>query len=64
MINETITQNWGYPGIEHGDPVTMEYESLRAARADEDPRTVFLSKEFLENNKLHHAGAGVYTSYL
>ena len=64
VINETVTQNWGYPGIELGDPVTMEYERLRASRADDDPRIVFLSKEFLEDKKLHHAGAGVYTSYL
>ena len=64
VINEKITETWGYPGITPGDPVTMEYEKLRAARVDEEPRTIFLSKEFLEKNGRHHAGAGTYTPFL
>jgi hypothetical protein len=64
VINDTVTQTWGYPGIELGDPITVEYEGVRAWREDDDPRIVFMSKEFLENRTLHHAGAGVFTSFL
>ena len=27
VINDTITQTWGYPGIALGDPITVEYEA-------------------------------------
>ena len=64
VINDMVTQTWGYPGIEPGDPITVEYEGVRAWREDGDPRIVFMSKEFLENRTLNHAGAGVFTSFL
>ena len=50
VINDTITNTYGYPGINLGDLVTLEYERLRAWREGDNLRTVFFSKEFLESS--------------
>ena len=65
VINDTVTSTYGYDGVDLGDPITVEYERLRAWRdGAKNYRTAFLSKEFLEKRGLHHAGPGVYTSFL
>jgi hypothetical protein len=38
VINETITNTYGYPGINLGDLVTLEYERIRAWREDDNLR--------------------------
>ena len=66
VINGTIKDDFGYPGIVHNYH-TPEYERMYAKRKylkRSQERIVFLSKDFLETEHCFHVSTSAYTLFL